>query len=59
MLNTEEQYRQEWAAKTGRPASEVYVPDALREQGAEALRKESETTLEELRRALGIQPLGE
>jgi hypothetical protein len=31
MLNNAEQYRQEWAAKTGRPTSEVYVPSALRE----------------------------
>lgn len=31
MMNTEEQYQQEWAAKTGRPASEVYVPEAIRE----------------------------
>lgn len=30
MLNTESQYRQEWAAKSGRPESEVYVPEALR-----------------------------
>lgn len=41
-------YRQEWAAKTGRPASEVYVPEALREP-------EPEMTLEELRRALGLE----
>lgn len=26
-----EQYRKEWAAKTGRPESDVYVPRALRE----------------------------
>lgn len=30
MNSTEQQYREEWAAKTGRPASEVYVPEALR-----------------------------
>lgn len=30
MMSTEEQYRQEWAVKSGRPASEVYVPEALR-----------------------------
>lgn len=47
MLNNAEQYRQEWAVKTGRPASEVYVPEALRE--------EPEPTLEELRRALGVE----
>ena len=30
MMNTEAQYRAEWAAKTGRPASEIYVPGSLR-----------------------------
>ena len=30
MNSTEQSYREEWAAKTGRPASEVYVPEALR-----------------------------
>lgn len=30
MMNTEAQYRQEWAVKSGRPASDVYVPEALR-----------------------------
>lgn len=32
MNSTEQSYRQEWAAKTGRPASEVYVPEALRDE---------------------------
>jgi hypothetical protein len=30
MNSTEQSYREEWAAKSGRPASEVYVPEALR-----------------------------
>lgn len=29
MNNSEEQYRKEWAAKTGKPESEIYVPKAL------------------------------
>jgi hypothetical protein len=29
----EEQYRQQWATKTGRPESDIYIPEALRETG--------------------------
>lgn len=47
-MNTEEQYRQEWAVKSGRPASEVYVPEAIREVDVE---RENE-----LREALGLPP---
>jgi hypothetical protein len=45
MMNTEEQYRQEWATKAGRAPSDVYIPEALRKVD---MAKENE-----LRRALG------
>jgi hypothetical protein len=31
MMNTAEQYRAEWSAKTGRAPSDIYIPEALRE----------------------------
>lgn len=36
-MNTEEQYRQEWAVKTGRPESDIYVPEAIREPSRPSL----------------------
>lgn len=31
MNDTEESYRKEWATLTGRPESDIYIPEALRE----------------------------
>lgn len=33
MMHTAESYRREWATLTGRPESDVYIPEALRGPG--------------------------
>lgn len=63
MRNTEQQYRDEWATLTGRPSSQIYVPEAIRdtpgplvvgskirilEQGLSAARVEVDDVLEVL-----------
>jgi len=33
VATNEEHYRKQWATKTGRPESDIYIPEALRETG--------------------------
>lgn len=37
MMDSEESYRREWAALTGRSESDIYIPQALREPVPEEL----------------------
>ena len=48
MMNSAEQYRQEWAVKPGRPASEVYVPEALREESEPTIGESYEFTTDDV-----------